>query len=155
MGKGKSFLIRRATVEDAVALRALRLEALQNNPIASHADNAMSGPAQVTYVESYELGGETCKISWTTDNIVRSPDLSGTIQKNQDGSLTIGLLAYPKEGLSFSEDYLCLGEIPTTPTFPGTGEVLVNGKYDQRHDFTVGPDITGTTYETVHMEIVP
>lgn len=38
MAKGKSFLIRRATVEDAAALRALRLEALRNSPIAFASD---------------------------------------------------------------------------------------------------------------------
>jgi hypothetical protein len=115
----------------------------------------MAGTAHVTYVESYELGGESCKISWTTDNITWDPTLSGTIQKNKDGSLTIGLIANPKEGSPFSEDYVCLGETSTTPTFAGAGGVLVNGKYDQRHDFTLSASLTGSTYESTHMEIVP
>ncbi len=121
----------------------------------SQPDHTMKGTAHVTFTESYELGGESCKIAWTTDPLTWDPDLSGTIQNNQDGSLTVGLLASPREGPAFSKDYLCLGEQSVTPSFPGAGGTLVNGVYNQRHDFTLSANLTGSTYETTHLEIAP
>jgi hypothetical protein len=117
--------------------------------------NTMTGEAQVTFTESYEFGGQSCKISWSTGDVTWSPKLSGTFQKNADGSITVSLLADPQTGPSFSEDHLCLGKIPENAAFPGAFGTLVNGLFDSRQDIPMTGGLTGTSYYTWHMQLTP
>jgi hypothetical protein len=118
-------------------------------------DTTMTGQAQLTFTEYYEFAGPGCKISWSTGSVVWSPQLSGSYQKNADGSIAISLLADPKTSPTYSEDYLCVGKAPATAPWPAIGATLVNGVMDSRQDFPMTGGATGTNYYTWHIELVP
>jgi hypothetical protein len=117
--------------------------------------STVAGQAQLTFSETYEFAGPGCKISWSTGDVVWSPQLNGTYQKNVDGTIAISMLADPKMSPTYAEDYVCLGKTPAAAPWAGLGGTLVNGVFDARQDFPMTGGATGTNYLTWHMELVP
>lgn len=125
----------------------------------SQADNTMKGSAQASYVAAHEFryeeeGYEPCHQRWMIDPITWTAELTGTIQHNPDGSLTVALIANPKDGPSFTQNFDCEGEESRTPQFPHIVGVLVDGKYVYDPIYQLHPMQTGSKAEMIKMEVV-
>jgi len=145
------------TTSDAGTTIHIKVDMVADFVARSGEGDALSGTAQITYSKDYKIESERCNLSWTTGPLSWAATLSGTYQKKADASILISLLADPKMGPSYSEDYLCLGKnIPESAPFPGVGGTLINGKYDFRQDIPViGSGVSGTSYFTTHLELAP
>jgi hypothetical protein len=126
----------------------------------SQADNTMRGTAQVIYIRSHQFdyeeeGYEPCHQLWSLEPITWTAELTGSIQHNPDGSLTVALIANPKDGPTFSHNFDCDGERSETPKFPYLTGVLVNGEYKHGAAYLPGPMQSGTNEEQIIMKVVP
>jgi hypothetical protein len=125
----------------------------------SQADNTMKGSAQASYVAAHEFryeeeGYEACHQRWMLEPITWTAELTGTIQHNPDGSLTVALIANPKDGPSFTQNFNCEGEESTTPQFPYIVGLLVDGRYVHDPIYRLHPMQTGSKAEMIKMEVV-
>ncbi len=122
-------------------------------------DNTMKGTVQVTTVATTE--GTHCDFNWTSGILNWNAVLSGTFQKNSDGSLTVSLNPTPQEGPQYFDPLFAIGpgcgegpRATRTVLPPNMGGTLVNGKFDIRKDVP-GAAATGYHYVTGHIELVP
>ena len=145
---------------DAFAFSGKKIDMVVTFTATSQEDQTMKGTAQVTYVQSYEFryeeeGYEPCLLAWTIEPITWTAELTGRMQQNTDGSITVVLIANPREGPSFLQDLSCEGETSTTPVFDFLGGVLVDGKYRSKFEYLPHPMTSGSHFETTIMEVVP
>ena len=123
--------------------------------------NTMKGVAQVTYTQAYDFqytnedGLEVCHHVWATDPIIWTPILTGTYQRNPDGSLSVVLLADPKDGPSYTQFFQCDVEESKVPSFAFVSGLLVDGKYIERNQYVLHPMVVGSRFELTTMEVVP
>ena len=110
--------------------------------------------SKVEFVD-YEDPDHLCKIDYDSGSITWTADLAGEYQKQPNGSLTVMIVATPKQGPAYTEQ-TCLGnDPPVHHLWLGSGGILTNGVYDKREDrpaTTIG-GTTGYSYTIVHMEL--
>jgi hypothetical protein len=137
------------------------LDQVANFTASGQPDGTMKGTVQATLV-SIEYGVAQCP-PYNSGNLNWDAVLSGTYQKNSDGSLTVILTPTPERGpnyyppsFSHTGPSCTIGEnrpaISVLP--PNMGGTLVSGKYDFRRDVP-GAAATGYHYVTGHIEMVP
>ena len=117
-------------------------------------NNQLTGTADATYTEHYEFGSEGCKRAWTAGPLEWTSVLSGEYQQPAPGTVTLDLRADPSEGPSFSEDDLCTGSTPLTPSWPAVYGEVKNGIYDYRVEYPMTGGLTGHDILTVHINSV-
>jgi hypothetical protein len=125
----------------------------------SQPDNTMKGTAQAAYLSAHEYkyeeeGYEPCHQLWSLEPIPWTAELTGTIQQNPDGSLTVALIANPKDGPIFTQNYYCEGDESHSPQFAYIAGVLVDGKYQSASSYQLGPMSGGLREERIMMEVV-
>jgi hypothetical protein len=145
---------------EAFTYNAEKIDTTATFTATSQADSTLKGTAQVTYTEAYqfkydEQGFQPCAQAWTTEPITWTAELTGRVQQNADGSLTVVLLANPKDGPSFSQNFDCEGPKTKTPEFAYIAGVLVNGEYKHKSIYQLHPMLVGSQEETTIMELVP
>ena len=124
-------------------------------------NSTMKGVAQVIYTQAYEFqysgeeGYDPCHHLWATDPITWTPTLTGTYQRNPDGSLSVVLLADPKDGPSYTQFFQCDVEESKVPSFAFVSGLLVDGKYIERNQYVLHPMLVGSRSEMTTMEVVP
>jgi hypothetical protein len=137
------------------------LDQVANFTASGQPDNTMKGNVQVTTID-IETGIVGCP-DFTTGNLNWTAVLSGTYQKNSDGSLTVSLTPTPQQGPSYyppvdsviacgSPGWAPQAKITVLPS--SMGGTLINGKFDFRRD-DPGAAATGYHYVTGHIEMVP
>jgi hypothetical protein len=123
---------------------------------AGQPDGTMTGTAQSTFSETNSTAEPGCTDTWKSGDLSWSAILSGTFQKNSDGSLLVNLNLTPNTSPPYFTGYCGKQGGPITAGLPRVTGKLVNGKYDFRQDYPLsGSGTSGYGYLTIHIEMVP
>ncbi|MGZ6315325.1 MAG: hypothetical protein ACXWNI_06835 [Candidatus Limnocylindrales bacterium] len=120
-------------------------------------DGTLTGTATYTYRKDYSIGSPGCKLAWSTGDVTWDSAVTGTWQRNADGSEAVSLLPATNQGPGIPEDYLCVGNVSEYPVAVPYIGTLVNGTFDVRQDYMPTSGGTGTNFSwaTWHIESTP
>jgi hypothetical protein len=111
----------------------------------------VSGTEVSHFITGHEVS-DGCIESTSSGDLTWTSNLTGTLQKNPDGSLTLETEGTPPSGPAY-QDGVCSAKTTVNVILLPVGGTIVNGQLDVHTDFPVSG--VGYSWYEIHMKVVP